>query len=558
VLGEPLEAEVSYSSGTVPQDAGTYTATLAFAGSRNYEPATASATITISKAVPTIVVTGGGFAYDLEPHAASASASGVLGEDLGPLVITYEPGGSVPVNAGEYLATAHYAGSQNYEAATSSATLTITPGAANVQVVGGSFIYDGQPHPATGSVTGIDGAVLGPLTFTYNGSQTPPVHAGQYSVVATFAGAANYSASTATAAIVIKAAPVAISADDATKIYGQPNPPFTATYIGLVPGDGPDVFDGVLSFETTATNTAPVGSYAVYPGGVSAYDYVVKFVAGQLSVTPAAAGVTLTSSSNPAGYQQTIALRAEVVPLPIGSGVATGTVDFTLGDGTILGSSTVISGVASLNTVLPPGTHEITARYSGDTNVTGGTALLSQSVNARQGSSETVLSVRPSTSSVGELVSLEARVSGSGTATGTVEFLDGDVVIGAASLVNGRAPYETSSLGVGAHVLTARYLGNDTLPGSLSSPVVHNVTDGSQSLARTMVQISAKGIRVGEDAVIDVRVSSPTGTPAGAVTISVDGQVRATLTLDAAGSAQLRVSGLSEGRHPVVVVLRRY
>jgi hypothetical protein len=69
-----------------------------------------------------------------------------------------------------------------------------------------------------------------------------------------------------------------------------------------------------------------------------------------------------------------------------------------------------------------------------------------------------------------------------------------------------------------------------------------------------MVQISAKGIRVGEDAVIDVRVSSPTGTPAGAVTISVDGQVRATLTLDAAGSAQLRVSGLSEGRHPVVVV----
>ena len=57
----------------------------------------------------------------------------------------------------------------NYNAAAVSTTIDVTKAAATVAVTGGSFTYDGQPHPATGTATGAGGAALSPLTFTYNG-----------------------------------------------------------------------------------------------------------------------------------------------------------------------------------------------------------------------------------------------------------------------------------------------------------------------------------------------------------------------------------------------------
>ena len=63
-----------------------------------------------------------------------------------------------------------------------------------VSVSSAQHIYDGPPHPAAATATGVNGAVLGPVTFTYNGSRTAPVNAGTYDVVATFAGDVNYNA----------------------------------------------------------------------------------------------------------------------------------------------------------------------------------------------------------------------------------------------------------------------------------------------------------------------------------------------------------------------------
>jgi hypothetical protein len=81
-----------------------------------------------------------------------------------------------------------------------------------VTVSGGSFIYDGNPHSATGSVTGVNGENLGTPTFNYsytddNGHVVtlagPPVDPGYYTVTASFAGNANYDPATATATITI-------------------------------------------------------------------------------------------------------------------------------------------------------------------------------------------------------------------------------------------------------------------------------------------------------------------------------------------------------------------
>jgi hypothetical protein len=88
--------------------------------------------------------------------------------------------------------------------------LTILKAAPTVTVIGGTFVYDGEEHHATGSVTGVIGEVLGTPTFTYSyiddDGETvvlpgAPVEPGIYTVVASFAGNTNYEEASASATI---------------------------------------------------------------------------------------------------------------------------------------------------------------------------------------------------------------------------------------------------------------------------------------------------------------------------------------------------------------------
>jgi parallel beta-helix repeat protein len=84
--------------------------------------------------------------------------------------------------------------------------------APTVHVTGGSFAYDENAHPATGSVTGTAGEALGGPTFSYSyidddentvTTSSPPTDPGYYTVTASFAGNDNYLPALATATITI-------------------------------------------------------------------------------------------------------------------------------------------------------------------------------------------------------------------------------------------------------------------------------------------------------------------------------------------------------------------
>jgi hypothetical protein len=95
----------------------------------NYTATSKSVAITVVKATPTVVVTGGTFAYDGQPHAASGFAYGVGGVSnfLSPAVtFTYNGSGTMPVAAGTYNVVGTFVGNSNYLSATNTATLTIT------------------------------------------------------------------------------------------------------------------------------------------------------------------------------------------------------------------------------------------------------------------------------------------------------------------------------------------------------------------------------------------------------------------------------------------------
>jgi hypothetical protein len=83
-----------------------------------------------------------------------------------------------------------------------------------------------------------------------------------------------------------------ITAENKTKVYGAPNPPFAVTYAGFVGGDGPASLGGTLSFTTNATAGSNVGMYTITPGGLTSANYAIQFVNGTLNITKAPLTIT--------------------------------------------------------------------------------------------------------------------------------------------------------------------------------------------------------------------------------------------------------------------------
>ena len=174
--------------------AGDHTLSLLFQPSdpTRYTSATATVTINVGRAVPTVAVSGGTFTYDGQPHPATGTVTGAGGTTLGPLTFTYNGMSTPPVDAGVYEVLAEFAGNADYEPVSRTATVTITKATPSMTVTGGTFTYDGQPHGASATVSGIGGVDLGPATLTYDGSSSVPVNAGTYVAVASFDGGGNY------------------------------------------------------------------------------------------------------------------------------------------------------------------------------------------------------------------------------------------------------------------------------------------------------------------------------------------------------------------------------
>src|SRR5262249_20356898 len=98
-------------------------------------------------------------------------------------------------------------------------------------------------------------------TFTYNPASGTNLDAGPgQTLTATFTptDAANFTSVSVQAAINVTPVALTVSADDASKVYGQPNPTFTTTYSGFVLGQGSAALGGRLTFNTPATTASHV------------------------------------------------------------------------------------------------------------------------------------------------------------------------------------------------------------------------------------------------------------------------------------------------------------
>jgi subtilase family serine protease len=227
-----------------------------------------------------------------------------------------------------------------------------------------------------------------PGTFAYNPAAGVVLNAGTntLSVIFTPNDTFDYNNVTTRVTQVVTPAKLSVTANNATRVYGQSNPTFTANYSGFVNGDNASVLTGSPSLTTSATAASTVagGPYPIVAakGSLSAANYTFIFINGQLTITPANSANAVASSANPSPTGASVKFTATLTAVSPGNGTPTGTVQF-FADSVALGTPiSLVGGVASLSTSsLSQGMHAISDQYLGDGNFFGSTGNLSPEEN---------------------------------------------------------------------------------------------------------------------------------------------------------------------------------
>lgn len=189
--------------------------------------------------------------------------------------------------------------SPNYAITYMPGTLAVTQALLTVTVNNASRQY-GQANPTfTGIIAGLQNGDN--IIANYATSATPASPVGTYPISATLVDPGgklgNYAVTLNNGTLAVTAAPLTITANNATRGYGQPNPPFGPSYSGFVNGENASVLAGTLICTSPATSSSPgAGSpYAISCSGLTSLNYAITYVTGALTVT--AAPLTITANS---------------------------------------------------------------------------------------------------------------------------------------------------------------------------------------------------------------------------------------------------------------------
>lgn len=403
----------------------------------------------------------------------------------------------LPLGSGIHQVDASYSGDSIYIGSVSSTvpltaapvptTLTLTVSPTSATLSGQSVTLTATLNPYT----------VGPPTTTTNGETirfynggtfigsgvlssgvatlvTSSLPVGSESLQSSFAGDANYKASSSNTLTVTVAA-VLLTSSLNPSIYQQ-SVTFTATLIVGKTGtvtfmDGATVIGTSNITGTTAaftTSTLTVGSHditAVYNSSTSA---ILTQVVNKITPT-----VTVTTSG-PSVYGDTVTITATV---PTG---VTGTIKITSG-GTTLGTGTISSGVVTITTTtLPVGSNPITATYNGDATYSAATGTTTQTVAKISPTSTLTSSKNPS--QAGDSVTFTDTLSK--PLNGTVTFTNGATSLGTATLVNGVATLTTSILPLGSNPISATYAGDSNTNASTGT-LTQTVNKGTPTVTLT-------------------------------------------------------------------------
>ena len=200
----------------------------------------------------------------------------------GDLAITY----SNNINAGVA------SGSITIGGATASETFTITAATmTGVSAQGYSGVYDGQEYSIT--VNAPEGATvtykIGDGDYSVNNPAFKNVGTYTVSYKVTLANHSDYEGF---AQVRIDKAPLTVTANKKTIIYGDAPANGGVTYTGFVANENADVLGGTLRYDYSYTQYGDVGNYDILPKGLTSNNYEITFAKGTLTVQQREIGIS--------------------------------------------------------------------------------------------------------------------------------------------------------------------------------------------------------------------------------------------------------------------------
>ena len=321
--------------------------------------------------------------------------------------------------------------------------------------------------------------------------------------------------------------------------------------VGVLLGNGDGTFQTAVTY-----GSGGVQAYSVAVGDFNgdgkpdvAVANVQSTVGVLLNISSFPITTTITSSSNPSNFGQSVMFTATVTPK--GSGTPTGTVTFSDG-ATILGTSPLNGGTTTVSTAaLTVGLHSINASYSGDANFSSSSASLNQTVNPA--STTLTLGSSANPSGFGQPVIFTATITtqSGGQASGTVTFTDGNTTLGSVALNGNVANLTTSGLAIGTHSITALYSGDANHAASTSALLTQTVKAATTT---TTLASSTNPSMLGSSVMFTATVTtSASTTTTGTVTFMDGATTLGTGTLSG-GVATYTTSSLAVGQHSMTAV----
>lgn len=363
-------------------------------------------------------------------------------------------------------------------------------------------------------------------------------------------------------AATLAASTTSLAANPATGGYNQ-----SVTFTATVAGGGTATPTGTVQFKDGSAN---LGSAVAVSNGVASLT-TAALAPGNHSISAVYSGdgANAASASTSLSYTvaqvvSTVSVRSSVSSTLQGQGVTftasltgksvSGSLQFMDGN-TVLATVPLVACPTAFSTsALGVGVHQITVVYSGDANNAPSTsAALTHTVTAPLATTSSALSASASSVVVGQALNLSVTVSatsgdGSNLPTGTVQFMDGSVALGApVALSSGVAAFSTNALSVGNHSLTAVYSGDAANAASTSAQVNVSVAQATSTVALAGPGAATQGQGVSFTATLDG--ASPTG-----VVTFMDGTATLGVVNVSAGKAIFTTSALSVGTHSITAV----
>jgi subtilisin-like proprotein convertase family protein len=378
--------------------------------------------------------------------------------------------------------------SAGYVSVTTSVTLTVATAPLVITANSTTKVYGAALPPFTASYSGfVNGdteAVLDtPVSLAT--TATPASAAGSYPISASEAADGDYSVTFVAGTLTVTPAPLVITADSATKVYGAALPAFSAGYSGFVNGDGPGCLSPAVTFTTPASASSPAGLYQVTPGSAANPNYAITFESGNLTISPAALTIAAADKTKLFGQE-----------LPAFTATYSG---FVNGD-SAAGLTSPVTFSTTASAASPAGTYPITPAGAASPNYTIAYANGLLTIDAANTLAGVSSSVNPSLpgQAVAFTFTVSALAPGAGTPTGSAVFkFDGEGAGTSVPLSDGAATLSRSDLTHTTHTLTVDYAGDGNFTGSSAtlSPV-QNVNTPPVAGPDTIQRWATNGVKV--------------------------------------------------------------